>query len=44
MRLLEVRGGFLYEHRPDLIPHGYITDEELSLWAAFYERRGADGG
>lgn len=30
-------GGFLYQHRPDVIPHGYVTPEELSLWAAYYE-------
>lgn len=39
MRLLDARGGFLYEHRPDVIPQGYLTDEELTLWAAYYERR-----
>ena len=39
MRLIEVRGGFLHEHRPDVIPQGFVTDEELALWAVFYERR-----
>jgi hypothetical protein len=39
MRLLELRGGYLYQHRPDVIPQGYVTDEELALWSAYYERR-----
>jgi hypothetical protein len=39
MRLLEMRGGFLHQHRPDVIPQGFMTEEEVSLWAAYYERR-----
>ena len=39
MSLLHARGGYLYEHRPDVIPQGFITDEELALWSAWYERR-----
>ena len=31
MQLLEMRGGYLYQHRPDVIPQGYLTDEELAL-------------
>lgn len=42
MRFLDARGGYLYEHRPDLIPQGYLTEEELCLWAAFYEMREAE--
>jgi len=42
MRLLEQRGGFLHEHRPDVIPHGYLTDEELALWAAYYDRKATE--
>ena len=42
MRLAEQRGGFLYECRPDVIPAGWLTDEELSLWTAYYERRAAE--
>lgn len=34
-----MRGGFLHQHRPDVIPQGFMTDEELGLWAAYYERR-----
>lgn len=39
MRLLDLRGGYLYQHRPDLIPQGFLTREEIALWAAYYERR-----
>lgn len=42
MTLIEQRGGFLYEHRPDVIPQGYVTDEELSLWTVYYERKAAE--
>lgn len=41
MALLEQRGGFLHQHRPDVIPHGYVTNEELALWAAYYEAQAA---
>jgi hypothetical protein len=40
MKLIESRGGFLYQHRPDVIPQGYVTPEELALWCAFYEQQG----
>ena len=43
MRLLEMRGGYLYQHRPDIIPQGWVTDEELALWAAYWERRSSEG-
>lgn len=39
MRVLEMRGGYLYQHRPDVIPHGYMSDDEVALWAAYYARR-----
>lgn len=39
MSLLHARGGYLYEHRPDVIPQGFMTDEELALWSAWYELR-----
>jgi hypothetical protein len=42
MKLLEMRGGFLHEHRPDVIPQGFVTDEELALWTAYYERKAAE--
>lgn len=44
MRMLEMRGGFLYQHRPDVIPQGFLTEEELALWSAYYERREAERG
>lgn len=37
-----MRGGYLYQHRPDVIPQGFMTDEELSLWVAFQERRNTE--
>lgn len=37
MTLIESRGGFLYQHRPDLVPQGFLTGEELGLWCAYYE-------
>lgn len=39
MALIDKRGGFLYEHRPDVIPQGFLTDEEVALWAVYYEKR-----
>lgn len=42
MALLEMRGGYLYQHRPDIIPQGYLTDEEQALWVAYLERRKAE--
>ena len=51
MRLLDVRGGYLYQHRPDLFPQGFLTDEETMLWAAYFDAKqkeaakpGARGG
>lgn len=44
MQLLELRGGYLYQHRPDVIPQGFLTDEEVALWAAYYERKKAENG
>lgn len=43
MRIAEQRGGYLYQHRPDVIPQGWQTDEEMSLWAAYYEMRAREG-
>lgn len=43
MRLLELRGGYLYQHRPDIVPEGYMTDDELMLWSAYYEAKQANG-
>ena len=27
------------QHRPDVIPQGFLTDEELALWSAYYDRK-----
>ena len=43
MAMIDKRGGFLYEHRPDVIPQGFVTEEEVTLWFAYYERRGKEG-
>lgn len=37
-----MRGGYLYQHRPDLFPQGYLTDEEICLWAAYFDRKAAE--
>ncbi len=34
-----MRGGYLYQHRPDLFPQGWLTEEEIALWCAYYEQR-----
>jgi len=39
--LIHLRGGYLYQHRPDIIPHGHLTEEELMLWAVWIEQREA---
>jgi hypothetical protein len=39
MRLVDVRGGYLYQHRPDLFPQGYLTQEETALWCAYFQMR-----
>lgn len=43
MQVIEMRGGYLYQHRPDVIPQGFVTDEEIALWAAYWERKNAAG-
>ena len=42
LRLLDARGGYLYQHRPDVIPQGFVTDEEVAIWTAYYERKAAE--
>ncbi len=37
-----MRGGYLHQHCPDVIPHGRLTDEEVSLWCAFFEMQAAE--
>lgn len=43
MAMIEQRGGFLYQHRPDVIPQGFVTEEELSLWVAYYQVKKEQG-
>lgn len=43
LALLHLRGGFLYEHRPDLFPEGYLTTDETALWCRFYDERNKHG-
>ena len=44
MMLIDKRGGALYQVRPDVIPQGYQTNEELCLWTAFYEMKARENG
>lgn len=39
-----MRGGYLYQHCPDVAPNGYVTSEEVCLWVAYHERRAAEDG
>jgi len=39
MCLLELRGGYLYQHKPSLFPEGEITGTELLLWELHYRER-----
>jgi hypothetical protein len=39
MQLLDMRGGYLYEHRPDIIPQGFLTNEEIAIWSVYLERK-----
>lgn len=38
--LLGLRGGYLYEHRPDVFPEGYLTSMEIALWARYFDEKG----
>jgi hypothetical protein len=44
MELIELRGGYLYQHRPDVIPQGFLTPEESWLWIAYYNHKNAERG
>lgn len=37
MSLCELRGGYLFQVRPDMFPQGFLTDKELAYWIAYYE-------
>jgi len=44
MQLLDLRGGYLYQHCPDVFPQGRMTLDELALWSAYYEDKSAKHG
>lgn len=37
MALLDLRGGYLYEHKKSLFPGGEITGTEMLLWELYYQ-------
>jgi len=39
MALLDVRGGYLYQHKPSLFPGGEITGTEQVLWELYYHEK-----
>lgn len=39
MALLDLRGGFLYQHKPSLFPDGEITEIEMALWELYYHEK-----
>lgn len=36
MTLLDLRGGYLYQHKASLFPEGELTGTELLLWEWYY--------
>jgi hypothetical protein len=36
-----LKGRFLFEVRPDIIPEGYLTDVECALWSRYYADKAA---
>ncbi len=39
MALLDLRGGYLYQHKQSLFPGGEITGTELVLWELYYHEK-----
>ena len=39
MCLLDLKGGYLYEHKRSLFPEGEITGTELVLWELYYHEK-----
>jgi hypothetical protein len=39
-----MKGGYLFESRPDLFPEGYLTQTEISLWALYYDNKNKAAG
>lgn len=34
----------MYQHRPDLFPQGFLTDDEIALWSLYYDNKEATRG
>jgi hypothetical protein len=41
LQLCDLKGRFLFEVRPDLIPEGYLTGVECALWSRYYTDKNA---
>lgn len=41
MALLDLRGGYLYQHKASLFPSGEITGTEQLLWELYYTEKNA---
>lgn len=41
MALLDLRGGYLYQHKPSLFPEGELTGTESLLWELYYKDKNA---
>jgi len=41
MALLDLRGGFIYQHKPSIFPEGELTDTEALLWELYYREKNA---
>lgn len=39
MYLLDLRGGYLYQHKPSVFPGGEISGTELLLWDFYYQQK-----
>lgn len=39
MFLLDLRGGYLYQHKPSEFPAGEISQTELQLWDYYYQQK-----
>lgn len=39
MAILDLKGGYLYQHKPSLFPGGEITGTEMALWELYYHEK-----
>lgn len=44
MSLIDLRGGYLYQHRPDIFPQGFLTNVEHALWILYYQDKKSKKG